>query len=66
MTSRPYIVDGLALGLGYGSAALRRFKRPVSNELMAFHRREQMRKLRAILKSLLTLKPINKFTLLSE
>jgi glycosyltransferase involved in cell wall biosynthesis len=66
MTNRPYVVDGLALGLGYGSAALRRLKRPVSNELMAFHRREQMRKLRAILKSLLTLKPINKFTLLSE
>ena len=66
MTRRPYIVDGLALGLGYGSAALRRLKRPVSKELMAFHRREQMRKLRVILKSLLTFKPINKFTLLSE
>jgi len=66
MTRRPYIVDGLALGLGYGSAALHRLKRPVSKELMAFHRREQMRKLRVILKSLLTFKPINKFTLLSE
>jgi poly-beta-1,6-N-acetyl-D-glucosamine synthase len=66
MTKRPYIVDGVALGLGYTSAALRRLKRPISNELMAFHRREQMRKLRVILKSLLTFKPINKFTLLSE
>jgi hypothetical protein len=66
MKKRPYIIDGVALGLGYGSAALRRLKRPVSKELMAFHRREQMRKLRVILKSLLMFKPINKFTLLSE
>lgn len=66
MTRRPYIVDGLALGLGYGLAALRRLKRPISKELMTFHRREQMRKLRAILKSLLMFKPIDKFTLLSE
>jgi len=66
MTKRPYLVDGLALGLGYGLAALRRLKRPVSKELMAFHRREQMRKLKAIVKRVLTLKPIDKFTLLSE
>jgi glycosyltransferase involved in cell wall biosynthesis len=66
MMKRPYVIDGVALGLGYWSAALRRLKRPVSKELMAFHRREQMRKLKVILKSVLTLKPINKFTLLSE
>ena len=66
MAKWPYLVDGLALGLGYGLAAVRRLKRPVSNELMAFHRREQMRKLRAIVKRVLTLKPIDKFTLLSE
>jgi poly-beta-1,6-N-acetyl-D-glucosamine synthase len=66
MTKRPYILDGIALGLGYGSAAARRLKRPVSDELMAFHRKEQMRKLKVILKSVVTLKPINKFTLLSE
>ena len=66
MTKWPYLVDGLALGLGYGLAAVRRLKRPVSNELMAFHRREQMRKLKAIVKRVLTLKPIDKFTLLSE
>jgi len=66
MTKRPYVVDGIALGLGYTSAALRRLKRPVSNELMAFHRREQIRKLKVIVKSLVTFKPINKFTLLSE
>jgi biofilm PGA synthesis N-glycosyltransferase PgaC len=66
MTKWPYLVDGLALGLGYSLAAVRRLKRPVSNELMAFHRREQMRKLKAIVKRVLTLKPIDKFTLLSE
>jgi poly-beta-1,6-N-acetyl-D-glucosamine synthase len=66
MTKRPYFVDGLALGLGYGLAAVRRLKRPVSKELMAFHRREQMRKLKAIVKRVLTFKPIDKFTLLSE
>ena len=66
MTKRPYIADGVALGLGYGLAALRRLERPVSKELMAFHRREQMRKLKAILRLLLTFKPIDKFTLLSE
>jgi glycosyltransferase involved in cell wall biosynthesis len=63
MTKRPYIVDGLALGLGYGSAAARRLQRPISRELMAFHRREQMRKLRAIFKLVLTFKPVDKFAL---
>ena len=63
---KPYILEGVALGLGYGWAAARRVKRPVSKELVAFHRREQMRKLGAILKARLTFKPVDKFTLLSE
>jgi len=66
MTKRPYILDGLALGAGYSGAAVRRLKRPVSKELMAFHRREQMKKLRVIIKRALLLQPIDKFTLLSE
>jgi biofilm PGA synthesis N-glycosyltransferase PgaC len=66
MVKPPYVVEGLALGLGYGWAAVRRAKRPISKELMAFHRREQMRKLRAILKSAIMFKPIDKFKLLSE
>jgi biofilm PGA synthesis N-glycosyltransferase PgaC len=66
MAKRPYLVQGVALGLGYGWAAVRKLKRPVPKELIVFHRREQMRKLVAILKSLLTFKPIDKFTLLSE
>lgn len=66
MFKPPYVVEGIALGLGYGWAALRRLKRPISKELMTFHRREQMRKLKEILKSAIAFKPIDKFTLLSE
>jgi len=66
MVKPPYIVEGLALGLGYGWAAVRRAKRPITRELMRFHRREQMRKLRVILKSAVTFRPIDKFSLLSE
>jgi len=62
----PYLVDGLALGLGYGWAMLRRLKRPISKELMKFHRREQMRKLGNVLRSLLAFKRVDKFKLLSE
>jgi poly-beta-1,6-N-acetyl-D-glucosamine synthase len=66
MTQRPYFAGGCALGLGYGWAMLRRIKRPVSNELMAFHRKEQKRKLRTILKSVLTLKPLDRFTVAED
>jgi glycosyltransferase involved in cell wall biosynthesis len=66
MLKRPYFIEGFALCLGYGWAAVRRLQRPISAELMAFHRREQMRKLKAIFKSVLTFKPIDKFQLLSE
>lgn len=66
MIKSPYLIAGIGIGLGYAFAALRRLERPVSHELMTFHRREQMRKLRAILKAVLTFKRIDKFTLLSE
>jgi hypothetical protein len=39
-------------------------ERPVSPELMGFHRSEQMLKLRAIVSSLFMLKKINSFELL--
>ena len=61
MTKRPYVIDGIALGLGYLSAFVRRMKRPVSNELMRFHRKEQMLKLKTILKSKLTLRRVDGF-----
>jgi len=46
MTRRPYVLGGVALAAGYFWASVRRVPRPVSRELMAFHRREQMQRLR--------------------
>lgn len=46
MTKRPLVVGGLALLSGYSWAAIRRAERPVSRELVAFYRREQMRRLK--------------------
>src|ERR1051325_464627 len=66
LTKRPYLTGGLALGLGYGWAMLRRIKRPISNELMKFQRREQMRKLRAILRSVLTVRQVDSFKVLPD
>lgn len=66
MVKPPYVVEGVALGLGYSWAAVRRLKRPISKELMKFHRREQMRKLKVILKCVATFKPVDKFSLLSD
>jgi hypothetical protein len=61
MTQKPIIVGGIALLLGYCWAAVRRVERPVSKELMQFHRREQMKKLRMILGSLIRLKKLDKY-----
>jgi glycosyltransferase involved in cell wall biosynthesis len=61
MTKRPYLLDGIALGSGYLWALLRRIERPVSDELMQFHRKEQMQKLRAIFRSLSTFRRIDNF-----
>ena len=62
MTKKPVIIGGLALLLGYGSAALRRVERPVTPELMRFHRREQMKKLKAVLRTLLSFKKVDSFS----
>jgi glycosyltransferase involved in cell wall biosynthesis len=64
MAKRPYIVGGVALFAGYWAAVLSGMERPVSPELMRFHRAEQMRKLRNILSSLRRFKKINNFELL--
>jgi poly-beta-1,6-N-acetyl-D-glucosamine synthase len=61
MTKRPYFVDGFAVGAGYLWALLRREKRPVSPELMRFHRKEQMQKLRGILRALITSRRVDNF-----
>jgi hypothetical protein len=46
MTKRPFILGGLMLLFGYGWAAIRRVKKPVSADLVTFQRREQMQRLR--------------------
>jgi glycosyltransferase involved in cell wall biosynthesis len=62
-TKKPFITGGLALGLGYCWALLCRVPRPVSPDIMAFHRQEQMEKLRRIFKSLVRFKRVDNFTL---
>jgi glycosyltransferase involved in cell wall biosynthesis len=63
MTKKPILLGGMALMLGYWSAALRRVKRPVSREMMHFHRAEQMKKLKTILSALVRFKKIDSFSL---
>jgi glycosyltransferase involved in cell wall biosynthesis len=61
MTKRPVVLGGLALLLGYCLAAVGRVERPVSRELVQFHRHEQMKKLRTILGSLITLRKVQTY-----
>jgi biofilm PGA synthesis N-glycosyltransferase PgaC len=61
ITKRPYVVGGMATGLGYFWAFLQRTPRPVSPQLMAFHRKEQMAKLKAILGSLVRFQRVDNF-----
>jgi len=63
---KPFLLGGLALLGGYGWAAARKVKRPVSPELVSFHRREQMQKLRTILGTSLRLKKVDNFHLLRD
>ena len=60
-TKKPYLLAGIALYSGYLSAFLRRMKRPVSDRLMEFHRKEQMLKLKAIFRSLFKFKRVDSF-----
>jgi hypothetical protein len=48
MKNEPYIIGGLALYVGYIWAFLSRCEKPVSKELIKFHRHEQMERLRDI------------------
>jgi hypothetical protein len=49
MTNRPFVFGGLMVGCGYFWAMIRRVPRPVSDELIAFRRREQMQRLKNFL-----------------
>lgn len=49
MIMTPRLIGGLAVGTGYAWALLRHSARPVPQNLIEFHRREQMRRLRSFL-----------------
>jgi hypothetical protein len=66
MCKRPYLVGGLALLVGYSTAALRRMPRAVGPDLMRFHRAEQMKKLKLVFRSLLRFRWLNSFSLEAE
>jgi len=61
MTKKPIVFGGLALLTGYCMAAVSRVERPVSGELMRFHRSEQRKKLRLILHSLIRLRKVQTY-----
>jgi len=50
MTKKPFVLRGAAIGAGFIWANLRRTERPISAELVAFHRREQMQRLAKLFK----------------
>ena len=62
-TKKPVVTGSLALLFGYVWAAMRHTKRPVSGDLMRFHRNEQMKKLRTILRSLVERRKVDNFSL---
>lgn len=66
VTKPPILLGGLALGLGFMSAALRRIPRPISPELMRFHRNEQMQKLKAIVGTLVRFRKVDAFSVVVQ
>ena len=52
MLRKPYVIGGLLLLTGYLGALVRGIPRPVSPELLKFHRREQMLRLRRMMTNL--------------
>jgi glycosyltransferase involved in cell wall biosynthesis len=66
MAKKPVLLGGLALLSGYCWAALGRVERVVSPELMRFHRREQMKKLRALFRAIIRFKKVGSFSPVTE
>jgi GT2 family glycosyltransferase len=56
MRKAPIVLGGLAFQAGYLWSFFKRVKRPISVELMAFHRREQMQRLRSAFKQCFCIK----------
>ncbi len=63
MGKRPYILAGASLMCGYLWGWMSRVRRPVPEELVTFHRKEQMEKLKIIVGAYLRFKKIDKYTL---
>lgn len=55
LTTRPYVIGGVLLMAGYLYGVIARIDRPLSPELMRFHRNEQLRRLRGLLRERLLL-----------
>lgn len=49
MRKKPFLVGGLTLGAGYLWGMMRRLQRPITPEMVAFRRHEQMQRLRKLL-----------------
>lgn len=62
---KPYVIGSAATLSGYVWEWLSRKPRAVSNELMQFHREEQMQKLKAILSRIVRLQKVDKFKISS-
>ena len=65
-TNKPYLLEGIALYSGYLSAFVRQMERPISDELLRFHRKEEMLKLKTIFRSLLKLQSVDSFEVKSS
>jgi glycosyltransferase involved in cell wall biosynthesis len=63
---RPLVLGGLALGAGFLYSAIRRINRPVSRELIRFHRQEQFRKLKAIVWAIVRFKKVDNFSVMAR
>jgi glycosyltransferase involved in cell wall biosynthesis len=66
MTKKPYVIGGAVLGMGYLWALFRGVPRAVSDDLMGFHRKEQMIKLKSIARSLSKLQRIDNFRVIKH
>jgi biofilm PGA synthesis N-glycosyltransferase PgaC len=60
MKNRPFVLGGLALGFGYAWSLMRRAEMPLSSDLVAFVRREQLNRLKRFVlrKAESNLKPV--------
>jgi hypothetical protein len=66
MRKSPIVFSGLGLLAGYAWASVTRVPRAVSPDLMRFHRKEQMKKLRAVLRALVRFEKVDAFTLAAK